>query len=112
MPVLEKYSALSQGSAESLALLGYSYARLGERSQALQTLEELKAISKKSFVPAFYFALVYAGLEDKDQAFMWLEKGYDERFTRFAYLRLEALWDPLLTDPRFSNLVRRVGIPP
>jgi len=112
VPVLEKYSALSQGSAESLALLGYSYARLGERSQALQTLEELKAISKKSFVPAFYFALVYAGLEDKDQAFMWLEKGYDERFTRFAYLRLEALWDPLLTDPRFSNLVRRVGIPP
>lgn len=62
--VMEKYSALSQGSARSLALLGYSHARLGERSQALRTLEELKAISKKSFVPAFYFALVYAGLED------------------------------------------------
>ena len=68
-------------------------------------------MSKKSFVPAFYFALVYAGLEDKDQAFMWLEKGYDERFNRFAYLRQEALWDPLRSDPRFSDLVRRVGIP-
>ena len=112
VPVLEQYSALSQGGARSLALLGYSYARLGERSQALRTLEELKAISKKSFVPAFYFALVYAGLEDKDQAFLWLEKGYEERFTRFAYLRLEALWDPLRSDPRFSDLVRRVGIPP
>jgi TolB-like protein/DNA-binding winged helix-turn-helix (wHTH) protein/Tfp pilus assembly protein PilF len=110
-PVLEKYSALSQGSADSLALLGYSQARRGEKSQARRTIEELKATSKKSFVPAFYFALVYAALEDKDQAFMWLEKGYDERFARFAYLKLEALWDPLRSDERFNDLVRRVGIP-
>jgi DNA-binding winged helix-turn-helix (wHTH) protein/TolB-like protein/Tfp pilus assembly protein PilF len=110
--VLEKYSALSQGNADSLALLGYSHARLGERSQAHRTLEELKATSKKSYVPAFYFAVIYAALEDKDQAFMQLEKGYDERFARFAYLKLEALWDPLRSDGRFSDLVRRVGIPP
>ncbi len=111
-PVLEKYSALSQGSADSLALLGYSHARLGERGQTLRTLEELKATSKKSYVPAFYFAMIYAALQDKDQAFMELEKGYDERFARFAYLKLEALWDPLRSDERFSDLVRRVGIPP
>jgi TolB-like protein/DNA-binding winged helix-turn-helix (wHTH) protein/Tfp pilus assembly protein PilF len=110
--VLEKYSALSQGSADSLALLGYSHARLGERSRALRTLEELKAASKKSYVPAFYFAMIYAALEDKDQAFMQLEQGYDERFARFAYLKLEALWDPLRSDGRFSELVQRVGIPP
>jgi hypothetical protein len=55
--------------------------------------------------------LVYAALEDKDQAFMWLEKRYDERFARFAYLRLEALWDPLRSDERFNQLVQRVGIP-
>jgi TolB-like protein/Tfp pilus assembly protein PilF len=110
--VLEKYSALSQGSADSLALLGYSHARLGERGHALRTLEELKATSKKSYVPAFYFAMICAALEDKDQAFMQLEKGYDERFARFAYLKLEALWDPLRSDERFSDLVRRVGIPP
>ncbi len=110
-PVLEKYSALGQGSADSLALLGYSQARRGEKRKALRTIEELKATSKKSFVPAFYFALVYAALDDKDQAFMWLEKGYDERFARFAYLKLEALWDPLRSDERFNGLVRRVGIP-
>jgi TolB-like protein/DNA-binding winged helix-turn-helix (wHTH) protein/Tfp pilus assembly protein PilF len=110
--VLEKYSALSQGSADSLALLGYSHARLGERSRALRTLEELKAASKKSYVPAFYFAMIYAALEDKDQAFMQLEQGYDERFARFAYLKLEALWAPLRSDGRFSELVQRVGIPP
>ena len=110
--VLEKYSALTQGSVDSLALLGYSHARLGERSQALRMLDELKAASKKSYVPAFYFAMIYAALEDKDQAFMKLDKGYEERFARFAYLKLEALWDPLRSDERFSDLVRRVGIPP
>jgi TolB-like protein/DNA-binding winged helix-turn-helix (wHTH) protein/Tfp pilus assembly protein PilF len=112
VPVLEKYSALSQGGADSLALLGYSHARLEERTHALRMLQELTAASKKSFVPAFFFALVYAGLEDKDQAFTWLERAYNERYTRFAYLKLEALWDPLRSDQRFSDLVRRVGIPP
>jgi TolB-like protein/DNA-binding winged helix-turn-helix (wHTH) protein/Tfp pilus assembly protein PilF len=112
LPVLEKYSEVSRRGVDSVALLGYTHARLGERSQALQMLEQLKAASKEQFVPAFFFALVYAGLEDKDQAFSWLEKGCEERYTRFAYLKLEALWDPLRSDPRFSELIRRVGIPP
>jgi len=79
---------------------------------ALAAIKELRAYSNKSFVPAFFIAVVYAGLEDKDQAFLWLEKGYDERYNRFAYLTLEAFWDPLRSDDRFSNLVRRIGIPP
>ena len=112
VPVMQKYSALSQASADSLALLGYSYARLEERGQAQRILQELTAVSKERFVPAFFFALVYTGLEDKDQAFTWLERAYVERYTRFAYLKLEALWDPLRSDQRFSDLVRRVGIPP
>jgi TolB-like protein/DNA-binding winged helix-turn-helix (wHTH) protein/Tfp pilus assembly protein PilF len=112
LPVLEKYSEVSRSGVDSVALLGYTHARLAERSQALQMLEQLKAASKEHFVPSFFFALVYAGLEDKDQAFSWLEKGCEERYTRFAYLKLEALWDPLRSDPRFSDLIRRVGIPP
>jgi TolB-like protein/Tfp pilus assembly protein PilF len=108
---LEKYSALTRSSAASLALLGYSQARLGERRQALRMIEELKAASTQSFVPALFVALVYAGLEDKDQAFTWLEKAYEERFNRLAYLKVDALWDPLRSDPRFADLLRRVGIP-
>jgi len=109
---LEKYSTLSRRSATSLAFLGYSYARLDERKEALRMIEELKAASKQSLVPALFVALVYAGLEDEDQAFIWLEKAYEERFNRLAYLKVEALWDPLRSDPRFADLVRRVGIPP
>jgi len=112
VPVFEKYRVLSHGGPDSIALLGYSHARLGERGMALAAIKELRAYSNKSFVPAFFIAVVYAGLEDKDQAFLWLEKGYDERYNRFAYLTLEAFWDPLRSDDRFSNLVRRIGIPP
>ena len=109
---LEKFSALSRGSATSRALLGYSHARLGEHGAVLRLIEELTAAAKHSFVPALLFALVYAGLEDKDQAFGWLKKAYEERFYRLAYVRVEALWDPLRSDPRFADLLRRVGIPP
>src|SRR6266403_31926 len=110
LPALEKYSTLSRRSATSLAFLAYSYARLGERKEALRMIEELKATSKQSLVPALFVALVYTGLEDKDQAFTWLEKAYEERFNRLAYLKVEALWDPLRSDPRFADLIRRVGI--
>jgi len=112
LSALEKYSALSRRNATSLAFLGYSHARLGERKEALRMIEELQAASQQSFVPALFVALVYAGLEDKDQAFTWLEKAYEERFNRLAYLKVEALWDPLRSDPRFADLLRRVCIPP
>jgi TolB-like protein/Tfp pilus assembly protein PilF len=109
---LEQFSALSRSSATSRALLAYSHARLGEHSAALRIIEELTAASKHSLVPALLFALIYAGLDDQDQAFSWLEKAYEERFYRLAYLKVEALWDPLRSDPRFADLLRRVGIPP
>ena len=111
LSALEKYSSLSQRSATSLAFLGYSHARLGERNEALRMIEELKAASQQSLARALFVALVYAGLEDKDQAFIWLEKAYEERFNRLAYLKVEALWDPLRSDSRFADLLRRVGIP-
>jgi TolB-like protein/Tfp pilus assembly protein PilF len=108
---LEKYSALSRGRAMSLALLGCAHARLGERSQALRMLEQLEATSKERYTPAFSFAVVYAGLGEKDQAFAWLEKAYGERTSRLGYLKVEPLWDPLRPDPRFADLVRRMGLP-
>ena len=111
LPDLHKCLEVSRGGAPALALLGYVHARLGERDQALRMLDQLEALSKRSFVTAFFVALVYAGLEDKDQAFLWLEKACEERFNRLAYLKVEALWDPLRSDSRFGELLRRVGIP-
>jgi eukaryotic-like serine/threonine-protein kinase len=110
LPELEKYSALTRGSAMSLALLGYAHARLGERDQALRTLDQLQGASTQRYTPAMTFALVYAGMGEKDKAFLWLEKTYEEHFTRLAYIQQEALWDSLRSDPRFSDLLHRMGL--
>ena len=66
---------------------------------------------KKQLCTCLCFALVYAGLEEIDQAFTWLSKACDERHNRLAYLKVEALWDPLRSDSRFANLLRGFAIP-
>ena len=106
----EKSLAVTQRSTWVLALLGYARARSGARRQAIEIVEELKATSISSFVPALCFALVYAGLEEADQAFTWLTKACDERHNRLAYLKVDALWDPLRSDSRFTQLLRTFGI--
>jgi TolB-like protein/Tfp pilus assembly protein PilF len=107
----EKYALLSHESAQALGLLGFVQAKLGQRADAQRTLEKLTADSKQSYAPAYYFALIHTGLEDKDHAFEALNKAYDERFARLAYLRQEAIWDTLRDDPRYSKLLSRVGFP-
>jgi hypothetical protein len=62
-------------------------------------------------VSAFSFAVIYLGLGEKDQAFAWLEKAYEERSFLLAYLKVDPIWDPLRSDPRFADLVRRIGLP-
>jgi TolB-like protein/Tfp pilus assembly protein PilF len=105
----EKSLAVTQRSSWVLALLGYARARSGARGEAMAIMEELRATSKNSYVPTLCFALVYAGLEDADQAFAWLMKACEERPNRLAYLKVEALWDPLRSDPRFDGLLRDAG---
>ena len=108
----EKYSALSPNNPRALAYLANAYARLGERSQALRVLDELRTVSKQTYVPSDCFALVYAGLGEKDQAFAWLEKAYEERSSSLYVLKVDPIWDPLHSDPRFADLLRRIGLPP
>jgi serine/threonine protein kinase/thioredoxin-like negative regulator of GroEL len=90
----------------------YVRARMGERGQALRTLGELDRLSKKAPVRTAAFAIVHLGLGDKDQAFAWLEKCLRERDYPFlSTLKLDPIWDPLRSDPRFADLLRRIGLP-
>jgi TolB-like protein/Flp pilus assembly protein TadD len=90
----------------------HTYAVSGRRAKALKSLEEFKKTSKWRYVPAMYFACIYAGLLDKDQAFFWLEKAYQERSDGMTYLNVEPTFDPLRSDPRFQDLLHRVGLSP
>ena len=94
-----------------LALLGHVYAATGRRDEALKILDQLKQTSRQRFVYAYGFALVYAGLGEKDQAFQWFEKSYQDREPRITRIKVDPLLDNLHSDPRFADLVRRVGLP-
>jgi eukaryotic-like serine/threonine-protein kinase len=94
-----------------LALLGHVYAASGKRAEATKTLEQLREISKQRYVPAYSFAIVYAALGEKDQAFQWLEKSLEDREPRINRLKVDTLIDSLHSDPRFAELVGRVGLP-
>ena len=94
-----------------IMLYGYACGRAGRRPEALRTLEDLRALSARRFVPAFAIAAVYVGLDDREKAFEWLERAYEERSGWLVYLGVERAFDPLRLDPRFQDLIRRIRLP-
>ena len=92
-------------------MMGYVYAVFGRRSEAQHMLNELKERSKQRYVPPYNIAMVYVGLGEKEQAFQWLDKAYEDRNQFMARLKTEPKFDSLRSDPRFGDLVRRVGLP-
>jgi tetratricopeptide (TPR) repeat protein len=111
LPAAEQAVTLDGGSPMSLAVLGHVHARLGDRRDALGIVERLREGARQRYTPSLAFAVVYTGLGDKDQAFAALDKAYEERFNRLAYLRVDPLWQSLRDDPRFDVLLRRIGLP-
>jgi tetratricopeptide (TPR) repeat protein len=106
---LQKAVQLSGRSPTCIANLARAYVASGNRNEAAQLLSELKKRSSPGYSNASEIAMIYASLGDMDQAMNWLEKGYEERFNPGVLLRPG--FDPLRSDPRFQDLVRRVGLP-
>jgi serine/threonine-protein kinase len=98
--------------AFAAAPLGYAYARAGRRDDALRILAELEELSKKGNISPHERAVIYIGLDDKEQAFAWLRKAYEERFFSLAYLMVDPMYDSLRADPRFADLARDMNLKP
>ena len=107
----QKAVALSQRNPTYLASLGHGYAMAGQGAEARKLLQELRELSKQRYVLPYCFAVIHAGLGEKDEAFAYLEKGYQERDSWLNQLKVEPRLDGLRSDPRFADLVRRVGLP-
>jgi hypothetical protein len=104
---------LYPGNTETLSGIGYAYALAGRRAEAQKVLDKLSDISKQKFVPAWYRAMIYAGLGDKGKSFEWLEKSYDERSIGAGQsIKTDPPFDSLRSDPRFANLLRRMNLQP
>lgn len=93
-------------------MLAYAYAAAGRRREALKILDEQKRLAKQRYVSPLNFVIIYTGLGDKDRAFEWLERGIEQR-TRLIYrIKARPIFDPLRSDPRYAELVRRMGLEP
>jgi hypothetical protein len=88
------------------------YGLAGRKADANKILNELLELNRRRYLTPPALANVYIGLGDKDQAFFWLEKSYQERSHYLAYLKVFPGVDSLRSDPRFDDLVRRLGLAP
>ena len=108
---LQKGIAVSGGrGVNSIASLAHAYGLAGQHGEAQKILAELEKRSKKTYVSSYQIALVYLGLGQNDKAMKHLDNAYQEHSTLLTYLKMDPRFDPLRSDPRFQDLVHRVGL--
>jgi pentatricopeptide repeat protein len=110
IPVLENALALTDRSPAVIGVLIRAYAHAGRRTKALRLLDELKRRQQKRYIPTAAFVNAYLGLGDNERAIAWLERAYKEQSMIMQYIKVHPFFDPLRGDPRFADLVRRVGL--
>jgi len=112
--IAEAQSAVStsENSPVALALLGSIYARAGQTNNAARIIDELQVrMNNGEYAPPLNIAFIYANLGDNDKAFYWLNRAFDERESRLGNMKSSPNFDPLRSDPRFEELMKRVGLP-
>ena len=107
----EKSTDLANRAGVTLGSVGHVYALTGDRVKATAIAKELEEKYSRREASGFDLASVYAGLGDKDKAFEWLEKDFRTRNGKLQQIRWEVEFDPLRTDPRFTDLLRRMNLP-
>ena len=111
----EKALVISPGNTNVLSELGYVDAVAGRRAEAQKVLDQLNELSKQKYVPAGFRVMIYAGLGEKGKALEWLEKSYDERLViaeGSTAIKVDPIYDPLRSDPRFQDILRRMNLQP
>ena len=107
---IKKALALTGDDPGVLTELGFAYALAGQKTEAQKLLNILRERSTREYIDASLIALIYIAMGDKDQAFIWLNKAYADRSSWMTWLKVEPKFDPLRSDQRFRDLMRRVGI--
>jgi tetratricopeptide (TPR) repeat protein len=108
---LQKAATVSGNEPLRTVSLGRVYALSGRRIKAEKILRALQEDSRHHYVPAYFVATIYVALGDKDEAYSWLGKAYDQRDSYLLWLKVDDAVDPLRMDPRFRELVSKVGLP-
>ncbi|MDQ6802221.1 MAG: protein kinase [Acidobacteriota bacterium] len=109
---LVEFRTGESGWIPTIAGLGYLYGRLGQRNEALEILQSIDEQSQKHFVTPYAPALIYLGLGDKEKALEFLARSFNERSNWLVWLLQDPRWDAIRSEPRFQEIVRKVGFPP
>jgi hypothetical protein len=91
--------------------LGWVYAVSGRRNDALKIAQQFRDLSSHTYVDLYQLATIYAGLGQKEEAFRMLEKGYAQHSATMPWLGIDVFWYGMHSDPRFADLLRRIGLP-
>jgi DNA-binding winged helix-turn-helix (wHTH) protein/tetratricopeptide (TPR) repeat protein len=94
---------------EALSMLGYTYARAGKSAEAAQVISTLSKMSRSSYIKPYHFAIIYVGLEEKEQALVWLEKALMNRNEMLAYINVDPCFDSIRSDPHIVNILQRMA---
>jgi TolB-like protein/DNA-binding winged helix-turn-helix (wHTH) protein/Flp pilus assembly protein TadD len=111
IPELQKAVELSHGTPLMVSALAHARARAGNKEEAEKLLAQLERDAKTKYVSPYYFAIVYLGLGDNDQAMNWLEKAFADRSNGLVFMRVEPELDHLRSNPRFLALQQRLRFP-
>ena len=110
---LEQFSRgrkVSGNQPVMIALYGHALAVSGDPAGARQALTDLQQLAPSRYVPSLYFAAIYTGLRENSAALDWLDRAYEERNPRLVYLGIDPIADPLRSEPRFTQLLHKIGI--
>jgi serine/threonine protein kinase/tetratricopeptide (TPR) repeat protein len=109
--IAEPYKAVAAENQLVADGLGWVYAAAGRRAEALRIAKGVEELSSHTYVDFYQLATIYAGLSEKDEVFRLLEKGYKERSAGMPYLMVDPFWENIRSDPRYTDLLRRIGLP-
>ena len=107
---LTKAKELSGGNAEPVSTIGCAWAMAGDVAKARAVLKELRSLSGQRYVPPTNVAVLCYAVGEKDEAFVWLEKAYQDHDVRLCRLKVDRKWDSMRSDPRFVEMLKRIGL--
>ena len=109
LKILSRASLFSKGNPVIVAAIGYTYALAGRQEDAYNMVELLIEKSEEEYVSPFWMAVVYVGLNNHELSMHWLEQAYEDRDGAIIYLYVIPIFDPLRSDQRFINLLKKIG---
>jgi serine/threonine protein kinase/Tfp pilus assembly protein PilF len=110
LDMFKKGATFLAAKAWNVSALGYAYAVMGRKAEAQNQLRQLTEMPADSYVDPCFMAWVYSGLGEKDAAFKWLDRAYDERSGWILWIKVDPFFDALRSDPRFNQLLQKIGL--